>query len=78
LGTFANGIGQINLSAPNQTGDVDVTLDLSATGANIPYLQHDWPQDGSDGNFDDNPVARGSFGIYHGNDKTIYTEEVLD
>ena len=78
FGSFANGLGQINLTEPNQTGEVDVTLDLSATGTNTPHLQHDWPQDGNDGVFDDNPIARGTFGIYKGSDKVIFIQEVTD
>lgn len=76
LGNFAAGVGSISLSAPNVTGNVDVSIDLSA--ANLTYLQHDWPQNGSDGSFTDNPVAKATFGIFHGNDKAVYSKEVLD
>ena len=78
IGNFVNGIGSIILSAPQLTGNTDVTLNLSVTGADLPYLQHNWPQGTNNGTFIDNPVARGTFGIYHGNDKIIYTQEVLN
>lgn len=73
-----NGIGQLTLSAPNQTGYLDIILDLTSAGYNLPYLQHDWPQNTSNQSFSDNPTARASFGIYHGKDKTIYLKEVLE
>lgn len=78
--TFINGIGKIELSSPTPvgiTGYVDVELDLSIIGENIPYLQHDWPHDNNaDGVFNDNPVSRGTFGIYEGDKNVIYRKEV--
>jgi hypothetical protein len=41
---------------------------------NVPeFLQYDW--DG-DGNYQDNPTAEGTFGIYRGSDRQIYWQEV--
>jgi MSHA biogenesis protein MshQ len=42
--------------------------------AQVPaYLQYDWS---GDGNFDENPQAEGTFGIYRGRDRQIYWREV--
>lgn len=77
---ISNGEGSIVLSAPTPngtTGQVDIELDLSSSGANLPHLQHDWPNDdNSDGNFNDNPTSRGSFGIYDGEQNVIYIRQV--
>ena len=41
------------------------------------YLQHDWPHDGNaDGLFNDNPRARGSFGVGQGDPNVIYMREL--
>ncbi|MAL83423.1 MAG: hypothetical protein CMF11_03600, partial [Idiomarina sp.] len=42
--------------------------------AQVPaYLQYDWS---GDGDFDENPQAEGTFGIYRGRDRQIYWREV--
>ncbi|MBE92893.1 MAG: Type II secretory pathway component [Idiomarina sp.] len=42
--------------------------------AQVPaYLQYDWS---GDGDFDENPQAEGTFGIYRGSDRQIYWREV--
>jgi len=58
------GLGNITLAAPGakKTGTIDVTLDLSATGANLPWLQS---LDATCGvNTVCNPKARATFGVY--------------
>ena len=72
-GSFNNGVADplnpIMLSAPGigNDGSLDISLDAPA------YLEFDW--DG-DGNHDNDPVARVTFGIYRGNDSTIYFREL--
>lgn len=70
-----SGIGAIILSAPNPSipGYADIELNLSS----LLYLQHDWPHDGnSDGMFNDNPRARGTFGAFSGDPNVIYMREL--
>lgn len=57
---------------PYNPGSIDVELDLSATGSDIPFLQYDW---NGDGIYDNNPSARASFGIFKGNEHIIYLRE---
>lgn len=67
-GNLISGLGNtLSLSAPGggNDGSVDLTLDLSATGANLEWLQ-------PGGN---NPTARATFGIFRGNPRLIYTRE---
>ena len=64
-------------SAPHDAGTVDVRLDLGATGANLPWLRSDWPEDGNlDGALDDDPQARATFGIWEGRDALIFVREL--
>jgi len=58
------GVGKLTLSAPGagKTGTVDVELDLSASGANLPWLQS--LDDACGANTVCNPKARASFGVY--------------
>lgn len=61
---LTGGVGKLTLSAPGagKTGTVDVELDLSASGANLPWLQS---LDEACGNgVVCNPRARASFGVY--------------
>ena len=72
-----SGNAALVLSAPNADGSVDIIADLSPSGANLPWLQYDWPEDGNlDGLFDDNPRARATFGIWSGREQLIYLREV--
>jgi MSHA biogenesis protein MshQ len=61
---LASGLGNITLAAPGakKTGTIDVTLDLSATGANLPWLQSLDATCGA--NTVCNPKARATFGVY--------------
>ena len=71
------GEGGLSLAAPRTQGFVDVVVDLGPAGANLPWLQFDWAEDGNlDGVFDDNPQARVTFGIWEGRDFLIFTQEV--
>jgi MSHA biogenesis protein MshQ len=85
-GRFNTGRGNLKLSAPgaNNTGSVDLTMHLTAagsgstcpvgtvTGADQTWLQGAW----TGAAYDDNPVARGSFGLYRGNKPLIYIREM--
>ena len=70
---LAQGKAGLSLSAPgaNNTGFVDITSNIFITS--YPWLKFDW--DG-DGNHDNSPSARATFGIYKGNSKQIYFREV--
>ena len=61
---LTGGVGKLTLSAPGsgKTGTVDVELDLSASGANLPWLQS--LDDACGANTVCNPKARASFGVY--------------
>ncbi len=53
---------------------LQLSMDLSAT---YPFLQYDWPTDGNlDGAYDDNPGCIATFGLYRGNDRIIYWQEI--
>ncbi len=68
-----NGVGALSWNAPPYAlGNIDVKLDLSATGSDMPWLQFDW--DGDDV-YDDNPTSRATFGIFKGNERIIYLRE---
>ena len=79
---FQKGLLSILLSAPTGTtrGYADVEANIAASGANLPWLQSDWPYGGSknslDKNFKSNPRARCTFGIFKGNDRIIYEKEI--
>jgi MSHA biogenesis protein MshQ len=66
------------LSAPGagNRGTVDVRPNLGSGGALVPWLRYDWPADGLDGMFDDDPIGRATFGIFSGDDPTIFRREV--
>ncbi len=85
-GRFNAGRGNLTLSAPgaNNTGSVDLTMNLAAagagstcpagtvTGADQTWLQGAWTGTA----YNDNPAARGSFGLYRGNKPLIYIREM--
>jgi MSHA biogenesis protein MshQ len=71
---LVSGNANLILSAPGatHTGYVDVTINIDSS---FPWLQFDWKGTPSDAT-DDNPTARGTFGIYKGNSKFIYIREL--
>lgn len=71
-GRFNAGRGNLRLSAPgaNNTGSVDLTVQLDAAAQT--WLQGRW--NGAD--YDDNPVARASFGLNRGSTPLIYLREI--
>jgi MSHA biogenesis protein MshQ len=75
---LAAGNAGLVLSAPGMgnPGTVDVRANLGAGGALVPWLRYDWPADGLDGVFDDDPIGRATFGILSGDDPTIFRREV--
>ena len=68
--------GDVNYSyaAPGagNTGFVDTTTDLNAA-AHL-WLRYDWD---ADGDFDDDPSARATFGIFEGNPVQIYIQQIF-
>jgi len=88
-GRFVGGQGNLRLSAPGagNTGSVDLTVQLgaaaggsscvagavtAATAASQSWLQGRW----SGGAYDQNPVARASFGLHRGSKPLIYLREM--
>lgn len=73
-GRFSGGISNLKLTQPGagNNGSVDLTVDLSAAGADQSYLQGKWVG----ANYDQNPIARASFGIYKSADEFIYMREI--
>ncbi len=88
-GRFNAGRGNLKLSKPGEgnTGSVDLTLNLgatgsgstcvggvaaAATGASQSWLQGRW----SGGSYNQNPAARASFGLYRGSKPLIYLREI--
>ncbi len=73
---LASGDAGLRLSAPSGTGTIDILVDLGASGANLPWLRYDWPEDGNlDGVLDDDPRGRATFGIWEGRDSLIFLRE---
>jgi len=73
-GRFSGGNSNLKLSQPGagNNGSVDLTVDLSAAGADQSYLQGKW----LGANYDQNPVARATFGVYKSADEFIYMREI--
>jgi hypothetical protein len=79
--TFQQGNININLTAPNMTGYVDIETNLTATnnGASLLWLQYNWPYGGStNGAFTADPHGHATFGIFKGNDRMIYMKEIFN
>lgn len=72
---FSQGVINITFSPPNATGYVDVTAQLSAAFANLPWLQFNWTYDSTGGAYSGDPIARASFGAFPGNNRIIYQKE---
>jgi len=68
---LALGLAGLSLSAPGDTGFIDITSSIFISS--FPWLNYNWDGDGS---YDDSPSARATFGIYKGNSKQIYFREV--
>ena len=70
--SFISGASQLVFSAPGagNTGFVDIEIDL--TSASLDWLLFDW--DG-DGNHDNHPAGRATFGIFSGSREIIYIRE---
>lgn len=73
-GRFTAGKSNLKLSKPGagNNGSVDLSVNLGATGADKSYLRGKW----SGTNYDVNPSARASFGIYKSADEFIYMREI--
>lgn len=83
-GAFVSGVGTLSLSkpSPTATGYADVCVDLgpdpgvgtacSAAMANRIYLQGQWAPGA---NYDNDPVARATYGVYKGATEFIYMRE---
>ena len=68
-----SGDAGLSLAAPNTTGTVDLEVRLDTAG--LPWLRGDWPEDGLDGLYDDDPRAHVTFGIWDGRDELIFVQE---
>jgi len=81
LSAFAAGQATLTMSASRLTGGIpnsgsvliEVLLNNPAIPLQQPWLQFDW--DGN-GNHDNDPTATATFGIFRGNDSTIYLREL--
>ncbi len=80
--TFSQGVLNITLATPTPAtagSYVDVEANLVSGGANLPWLQYNWPYSGTPGtNFSTNPRGRGTFGTFKGNDRVVYQQEVAE
>ena len=76
IGGLPNDLDPLQLLAPgaDNTGTVDVTLDLSAQ----PWLRYDWTNSPAAGPNDDDPTATVTFGSYRGNDRIIFWQEIFN
>jgi hypothetical protein len=88
--TFHNGQIQSVQAASNPTdatftaeaagldnaGTIDIEIDLSATGLDLPWLQFKWPH--VDLNFEENPRATIEFGQFRSHDRVIYWQEIYN
>jgi hypothetical protein len=72
-----SGVLNVNLSSPGPDidGYIDVTPELSDTGANLEWLKFDWS--GTSSTFDENPTAKATFGIYKGSSFQIYIQQAF-
>jgi MSHA biogenesis protein MshQ len=68
LSPLVAGAATLGFSAPGSEGYIDVLPDLSL----LSWLRYDW--DG-DGNYDNDPAARASFGLFKGRPALIYLRE---
>ena len=79
LSAFAAGQATLTLSAPGVGNDGSVVVSPLLNNSDImppvlqPWLQFDWDGDGT---HDNDPTATATFGIYRGNDSTIYLREL--
>jgi MSHA biogenesis protein MshQ len=81
-GTVASGKGSLTFSAPGTKGTVDVCANIGSdgdnpmttcrTGSSYPWLQGSWD---ADGQYNDNPSARATFGIFEQKLPIIYRRE---
>lgn len=81
-GAISAGVGALVFAVPNQRGSVDVCANLGAdvnhpmtgcrTGGGSSWLQGSWD---ADGQYNDNPAARATFGIYEQKSPVIYRRE---
>ena len=70
--SISNGLGNLSLSAPNVSGRVEIDpLDLSLS---YPWLM---PDTNDDGSYADNPRATASFGLFQGQNRRVYSREVV-
>lgn len=60
----------------DNAGTIDIELDLSATGLNLPFLQFKWPHEDND--YDENPRATIEFGQFRAHDRVINWQEIYN
>jgi MSHA biogenesis protein MshQ len=81
-GIVTSGKGSLTFSAPGTKGTVDVCANIGSdgdnpmttcrTGSSHPWLQGSWD---ADGQYNDNPSARATFGIFEQKPPVIYRRE---
>ena len=71
LAAVMSGSFDLEFSAPNDTGQFPVSVDLE----DYPWLRFDWNQDGDHSNDSTLPDATINFGTYRGHDRVIYWRE---
>ena len=69
--SFNTGLGNLKLTKPGAKCTADITVNLAAESPSKAYLQGKW----SGVNYDQNPTARATFGVYKGNNNFIYLRE---
>jgi len=69
--SFNAGLGNLKLSKPGAKCAADITVNLAAELPSKAYLQGKW----SGVNYNQNPTARATFGVYKGSNEFIYLRE---
>ncbi|MDO9520457.1 MAG: DUF11 domain-containing protein [Pseudohongiella sp.] len=60
----------------DKAGTIDIELDLSPGGLNLPWLQFRWPHEDQD--YDENPRATIEFGQFRSHDRVINWQEIYN
>ena len=73
-GTFADGVAELEIGMPSDGSQGQIRLTYDATPT---WLKYDWDWDGVDAKeFNQDPSAVATFGLFRGNDRIIYQREI--